>query len=82
MADEKKRIVALTETTEIGSGDYIAMDSEGGGTKKIKASHFTGGSDNVMWGGIQGDLSDQTDLAEVLSNLVFIDENGYFYANT
>ena len=82
MADEQKRIIGLTETEEIGTGDYIAMDSEGGGTKKIKASHFTGGSDNVMWGGIQGDLSDQTDLAEVLNNLVFIDENGYFYVNT
>ena len=82
MADEKKRNLALTETTEIGKGDYIAMDSEGGGTKKIKASHFPGGRDNVMWGGIQGDLSDQTDLAEALNNLVFIDENGYFYVNT
>lgn len=82
MADEKKRIIALTEAAEIGTGDYIAMDSEDGGTKKIKASKFTGGSDNVMWGGIQGDISDQTDLAEVLNNLVFIDENGYFYVNT
>ena len=81
MADERKRIIGLTETTEIGTGDYIAMDSEGGGTKKIKASHFTGRSDNVMWGGIQGELYDQTDLAEVLNNLVHIDENGYFYVN-
>ena len=81
MADEKKRIIALTETTEIGTDDYIAMDSVGGGTKKVKASHFTGGSGQVMWGGIQGDIADQTDLAEVLSNLVFIDANGRFYVN-
>lgn len=81
MADERKRIINLTETDTITAEDYIAMDSVDGGTKKIPASHFTGRSDNVMWGGIQGDISQQADLALVLSNLIYVNDDGEFYVN-
>lgn len=80
--DDPKRITQLTETQSIGSDDYIALDSATGGTKKIKAAYFTGGSGQLYWGGIQGDIEDQLDLAEILSNLIYIDEEGKFYVNT
>ena len=83
MADEPKRIIDLTEVSSVAAGDYLAMDSEDGGTKKVKASYFTGGSENYMWGAIQGDIEDQTDLAtrlnaieETLPNKADID--GYY----
>lgn len=68
--DEPKRIIDLTEVSSVAAGDYIAMDSEDGGTKKIPASHFTGGSGQVMWGGIQGDISQQTDLAAFFADII------------
>lgn len=84
MADEneKKRIINLTETDTVTAGDYIAMDSVDGGTKKIPASHFTGGSGQVLWGGIQGDITQQADLASVLGNLIYVNADGEFYVNT
>lgn len=86
MADEKKRIISLTETENIGVDDYIAMDSTSGGTKKVLASKFTGGSDNVMWGGIGGSLDSQTDLKNALddikNNTILIDNEGKFFVIT
>lgn len=69
MADEPRRIIELPETQLVGSGDYLALDSADGGTKKVKASYFSGSSENYMWGGIQGDIADQTDLYEYLEQL-------------
>ena len=79
--DDPKRITQLTEVQSISPDDYIAMDSANGGTKKIKAVYFTG-SGEVFWGGIQGDISDQLDLAAILDNMIHIDEEGKFYVNT
>ena len=46
MAGEgKRRITELPEATSIGSGDYLAIDSESGGTKKTPASVFAKASD-------------------------------------
>ena len=36
MADEKKRITALTEKSALDSGDYVAIDNSTGGTKKYQ----------------------------------------------
>lgn len=81
----KKRIIQLDSVNSISNDDYIAMDSEDGGTKKIKAAYFTGGGEEVYWGGIQGQLADQTDLQDALdaitNNAVFVDADGYFYVN-
>lgn len=76
MADEPRRIIDLTETQLVGSGDYLALDSADGGTKKVKASYFSGSSENYMWGGIQGDINDQTDLMDALGEKANID--GYY----
>ena len=79
MADEPRRIIDLTETQLVGSGDYLALDSADGGTKKVKASYFSGGSENYMWGGIQGDIADQTDLYEYLEQIPNkADIDGYY----
>lgn len=80
--DDPKRITQLTEVQAIGSDDYIAMDSANGGTKKIKAVYFTGGGGQLYWGAIQGNISDQLDLAAILNNMIYIDEEGKFYVNT
>ena len=80
--DGPKRITQLTEVQSISPDDCIAMDSEDGGTKKIKAVYFTGGGGEVFWGGIQGNISDQLDLAAILNNTIHIDEEGKFYVNT
>lgn len=84
--DDPKRITQLTEVQSIGADDYIAMDSEDGGTKKIKAAYFTGGGGQIFWGGIQGDITDQIDLANALNaitgNAVFVDGEGKFYVNS
>ena len=86
MADEKKRIIELAAVQNISNDDYIAMDSEDGGTKKIKAAYFTGSGDEVHWGAIQGDIGDQTDLNNALTaitgNAVFVDADGKFYVNS
>lgn len=79
--DDPKRITQLSEVQSISPDDYIAMDSANGGTKKIKAVYFTGGGGEVFWGGIQGDISDQLDLAAILNNMIHIDEEGMFYVN-
>lgn len=42
---EKKRIVDLTETSEVQSGDYIAIDSTARGTKKTPVSVFAKAAD-------------------------------------
>lgn len=36
MADEKKRIISLTEKSAIDSGDFVAIDNSTGGTKKYQ----------------------------------------------
>ena len=82
MADERKRIINLTDTDSVTTGDYIAMDSVDGGTKKIPASHFMGGPGRTMWGGIQGDIAQQADLASVLNNLIYVNADGEFYVNS
>ena len=46
MAGEgKRRIIDMPEATSIGSGDYFAIDSENGGTKKLSQSALPSKSD-------------------------------------
>jgi hypothetical protein len=83
MASADKRIIDLIESQTLTQTMYLAADSEDGGTVKIPISLFSGYTDQVLWGGIGGSLSQQTDLNAALNNImestILVDENGAFY---
>lgn len=84
MANADKRIIDLIESSTLTDTMYLAADSEDGGTVKIPVSIFSGYSEQVLWGGIGGTLSQQVDLQTALddikNNAVLVNSSGEFYA--
>ena len=83
MADTDKRIIDLIESSTLTDTMYLAADSEDGGTVKIPVSIFSGYSEQVLWGGIGGTLSQQVDLQAALddikNNTILVNSDGEFY---
>ena len=83
MADADKRIIDLIESSTLTDTMYLAADSEDGGTVKIPVSIFSGYSEQVLWGGIGGTLSQQVDLQAALddikNNTILVNSDGEFY---
>lgn len=83
MADTDKRIIDLIESSTLTDTMYLAADSEDGGTVKIPVSIFSGYSEQVLWGGIGGTLSQQVDLQAALDDIknstILVNSDGEFY---
>ena len=83
MADTDKRIIDLIESSTLTDTMYLAADSEDGGTVKIPVSIFSGYSEQILWGGIGGTLSQQVDLQAALddikNNTILVNSDGEFY---
>ena len=83
MADTDKRIIDLIESSTLADTMYLVADSEDGGTVKIPVSIFSGYSEQVLWGGIGGTLSQQVDLQAALddikNNTILVNSDGEFY---
>ena len=56
--DGKKRIINLEEATEFSSSDYLVVDSQESGTRKIKESLFTDAIGAPLVASVVADMTD------------------------